>query len=130
MTTRKRMLKAALRFAKLGWSVFPVHSAKNGRCSCGDEDCKNVGKHPRTKHGVKDGTTDGKTMRAWWRRWPHANVGIATGKQSGILVLDIDPRHEGGASLYSLLKKHGPLPKRPKVKTGGGGRHYYFEHPG
>ena len=130
MTDSKLLLKAALSYARLGWSVFPVHSARHGQCSCGDKHCENVGKHPRTSHGVKDGTTDTDPIRNWWKKWPHANVGIATEKQSGILVLDIDPRHEGGASLHSLLKKHGPLPKRPKVKTGGGGRHYYFEHPG
>ena len=26
----------------------------------------------------------------WWSKWPDANVGIITGKTSGIMVVDVD----------------------------------------
>jgi hypothetical protein len=29
-----------------------------------------------------------------------------------------------------LIATHGPLPETPVVLTGGGGKHYYFRHPG
>jgi hypothetical protein len=45
------------------------------------------------------------------------------------VVLDIDPRHGGNASLAVLEEMHGPLPKTPTVETGGDGRHYYFRYP-
>ena len=47
-------------------------------------DCENIGKHPMTKNGVKDATTDLDQIRKWWQRWPNANIGVATGSASGI----------------------------------------------
>jgi len=89
-----------------------------------------VGKHPRTEHGLKDATIDEATIFGWWRRWPGANVGIVTGMASGLLVLDIDPRHGGVESLALLEREHGSLPETAEVSTGGGGRHILFLHPG
>jgi putative DNA primase/helicase len=57
-------------------------------------------------------------------------VGIATGAASRIFVLDVDPRHGGEESLDSLIHKYGSLPGTLQVTTGGGGRHFYFKHPG
>jgi hypothetical protein len=45
------------------------------------------------------------------------------------VVLDIDPRNDGGDSLSELEKLHGALPEAPTVQTGGGGQHYYFSRP-
>ena len=59
-----------------------------------------------------------------------ANVGILTGKESGLVVLDVDPRHGGEESLQGLSLEYGALPKTLTVKTGGNGWHYYFRHPG
>jgi hypothetical protein len=44
-------------------------------------------------------------------------------------VLDVDPRHGGGASLGRLQADHEPLPKTASVKTGGGGAHLYYKLP-
>jgi hypothetical protein len=57
-------------------------------------------------------------------------VGLATGEVSGLVVLDIDPKHGGEDSLDNLLVKHGKLPETAEVLTGGDGRHIYFRHPG
>ena len=55
----------------------------------------------------------------------HWNVAIATGE--GLVVLDIDPRNGGDATLATLLSEKGEtLPETPAVATGGGGWHYYF----
>ncbi len=69
-------------------------------------------------------------LRRWWRRWPGANVGVVTGAVSGLVVLDIDPRHGGGDSLATLERRHGPLPHTVVSLTGGGGQHLYFAHAG
>jgi hypothetical protein len=69
-------------------------------------------------------------ITGWYQRWPTANVGIVTGTISGLLVLDIDPRHGGDDSLARWEVEHGPLPQTVEARTGGGGRHLYFSHPG
>ncbi|NVM21328.1 MAG: bifunctional DNA primase/polymerase [Desulfobacterales bacterium] len=66
----------------------------------------------------------------WFHRWPEANVGIVTGGVSGLVVLDVDPKHGGDASLEAMDKEHGPLPRTIEATTGGGGRHIYLAHPG
>lgn len=130
MASDNKRLDAALWYARRGWAVLPLHTpSKSGRCSCGQRPCASSGKHPRTLHGVKDATTDRATIRDWWREWPRANVGIATGSASGILVLDIDPRNHGEDTLATYLEQHGPLPDVPTVDTGGGGAHFFFKFP-
>ncbi|WP_312017672.1 phage/plasmid primase, P4 family [Bradyrhizobium liaoningense] len=86
--------------------------------------CTNRGKHPMTPHGVRDATTDRKTIKQWWAANPDANIGIATGKISNLVVVDVDGE-DGKKSLAELVKTYGRLPKTPKVKTGRG-VHYYF----
>jgi hypothetical protein len=69
-------------------------------------------------------------VRQWWGRWPDANVAIRTGAVSGLVVLDVDPDHGGDQSLERVLDRFGPLPDGRLVRTGSGGRHFYFAHPG
>ena len=123
------LLAPGLAYAQRGWPVLPLHSPKGQACSCRNPDCRHVGKHPRTLHGVKDATTDAATIRTWWAKWPDANIGIATGSISGLMVLDVDPRHGGLESLRRLQDQPGPLPRGPAVLTGGDGYHYYFLAP-
>src|ERR1700683_4275215 len=98
----------ALAYASLGWQVCPCHSiGKDGRSTCGDAKCKSPGKHPRTLRGRNDATTDRKIIKAWWREWPDANIGIATGSESGLAVLDCDD-HKGGIVALGELRKGRP----------------------
>src|SRR6516225_10610028 len=87
-----------------GLHVLPLHTIQGGRCSCGEPNCRSPGKHPRTHHGVKDASNDPKQISAWWVQWPDANVGIATGAVSTLVVIDIDPRNGGDASFAQLQK--------------------------
>jgi hypothetical protein len=68
-------------------------------------------------------------VRAWYRRWPEANVGIVTGQISNLVVIDIDPGHGGEDSVAALAGRFGALPPTLTVRTGGGGRHLYFSAP-
>jgi len=122
-------LAAALGYAEQqGWPVFPVHGIVNGRCTWGVNCGRNAGKHPRTEDGFKAATTDPDTIRAWWARWPNANIGIPTGLGTFVAV-DVDPRHGGDRTLAALLAKHGSLPATMEQHTGGSGRHILFTCP-
>jgi putative DNA primase/helicase len=123
-------LDAALAYAARGWHVFPCHSPTEQGCSCRRANCPDIGKHPRTKHGKDDATADEATIRRWWRMWPHANVAIATGAVSGLVVLDVDSYKDGDNSLRELEQSYSPLPETVQQLTGGGGVHYLFAHPG
>jgi putative DNA primase/helicase len=90
-------LEAAITYAqRSGWRVFPIHWPVDGTCSCKNPDCQSPAKHPLTPNGFKDATTNPKIISEWWTKWPSANIGIATGAVSGIVVVDIDNRGEGG----------------------------------
>jgi putative DNA primase/helicase len=70
-------------------------------------------------------------VSAWWEDdFPLSNVGIRTGQEPGLVVLDVDPHHGGDESIRQLEAQYGPLPETPTVSTGGGGQHFYFQHPG
>jgi hypothetical protein len=130
MTSAHDLLDAALAYAALGWPVFPVHYPLNGSgCSCGDPGCENVGKHPRTTHGLKDATTDPAQIRTWWQQWPKSNIGMPTGTQTGVAV-DIDPRNGAAGSLEALEDAGCTFPLTVESHTGGGGKHLLYRHPG
>jgi len=126
---RNRKLKSALRAARLGLNVLPLHWVKRGRCTCGKPACSSPGKHPRTPRGVYDATTDNGQIRRWWSDYPDANIGIATGSTSGVFAIDIDRRHGGFETLKKFQKKYGRLPTGPVSRTGGGGLHFFFACP-
>ena len=86
---RPKLLQRALKYASDGWPVVRMHTITNGHCTCHKGSrCTNPGKHPATSHGVKDATTKRKQIRQWWSDMPDANVGVAIGKNAGLVVLD------------------------------------------
>lgn len=140
--SKNELLNAALFYAKLGLPVLPLHSPtlRNGevRCSCRDwKECNKQAKHPRTRFGHTEATTNERTIKDWWAKYPDANIGMLTGFQTGIFVLDIDLKYGGEQSLEylqedykSLLKdKYNLLPATLTTFTGSGGRHLYFKFP-
>jgi hypothetical protein len=78
----------------------------------------------------QDGLPSEKAVQGWFRRWPNANLSVVTGASSGIVVLDVDSEHGGAVALAALETRHGELPPTVESVTGGGGRHFYFAHPG
>jgi hypothetical protein len=109
------MLEEALSYSFHGWHTFP---------------CRPRSKEPLTLHGLNDATTEPGTIRDWWDQCRQANVAIRLGAISGIVALDVDPRHRGDEQLAYLLQEHGRLPTTPHSMTGGGGHHFIFRHPG
>src|SRR4051812_3637204 len=121
------MLHQALRYAATGIPVLPLFEPKDGGCACGDPTCKRPGKHPRTPNGVNDATTDEETIRSWWGRWRHANIGLGTGQNSKVFVVDVDGP-VGQESLRRLEAENRPLWRDGRVRTGRG-FHHYFRRP-
>lgn len=127
-SARSDILDLALLYIKRGWPVFPVHSIDSqGICTCHNIKCEHPGKHPRTKNGVKDASTDENQIREWFARNPDSNIGIAMGERSGVFVVDIDGE-EGEESLRSYEEQNGRFPETLQVLTGRG-RHYYLKQP-
>ena len=76
-------------------------------------------------HGLRDATNDQDVCRARWQRTPQANIGAATGSQSGFWVLDVDPPG-GPERLAALEAEYSPLPATIKASTPRGGIHFYW----
>jgi hypothetical protein len=122
-------LATGLRLARSGWQVLPCHSPVQDGCSCTQPDCSSPGKHPRTRQGLHDASSDPAVVCSWWQRWPGANLGVRTGAVSGLVVVDVDPAHSGLETMRRLSDE-APIPKGLRVRTGSGGWHLYFAHPG
>lgn len=106
-----QFLDHALKYAVHGWHVHPLAPRQ---------------KNPLTKHGVKDATTNEKQIRAWWKKWPDANIAVACGEKSGIWVIDIDVDKKKKISGMESLKEFPPLPETVKQLTPGGGFHAFY----
>lgn len=133
------LLTAAVKYARRGWHVFPLVPGK---------------KVPATSNGLYAATTNLDILEGWWSRAsdvlvspaastsyehtePHGSlaptfgeglgygVGIRTGLESNLVVLDVDKKSGG----FESLKELGDLPATYTVTTAGGGRHYYFIYP-
>lgn len=114
--TSNVMLEAALFYARQGWDVFPIQP-KN--------------KTPfKDFHWNQEASHDTEKIKDWWAEWPGANVAIATGKRSGVFVVDIDASHGGEQSWAELILENGAIDDTPIAATGGGGRHIFFKYPG
>jgi hypothetical protein len=128
------LLEAALGYAARGIPVYPVHWPGPGpggarlACSCPRGlACERAAKHPLLRHGVREATTDADRIGRWWRRWPQADVGLATGIVFD--ALDIDGL-AGLAALRQLKQVAGLRLPGPLVATGGGGWHVWFRPTG
>jgi hypothetical protein len=120
--------------AARGIPVYPVHWPRptpGGAtlvCSCPrGPACDRPAKHPLVRRGVNDATTDPGQLERWWRRWPQANLGLATGIVFD--ALDIDGP-AGLAALRQLARTAGLRLPGPLVATGGGGWHHWFAPTG
>lgn len=125
------ILTWALRYAEHGFKVFPCHSVHpDGACTCGDSACTNIGKHPRTQHGLKDASCDKVQIERWFgSEAPLSNVAVVTGRDSGITVADIDcgPGKVGVQTWLELTREHGE-PQTLMARTGSGGMHVLFTY--
>jgi hypothetical protein len=110
---------AALRYAvEYGWAVFPVWwITPERRCACGKPASRNhrPGKHPiglAGNGGFHMATTDPAQIRAWFTRWPQANIGVEMGDKSGVFAIDLD-----GVQGHKLLGEVRRASDAPPIRT-------------
>jgi len=128
MIAMPETLRAARAYAAAGWPVFPTRP-DDPSCS-GGKDCGCKAPFPGTR-GCLDASTDPDVIGAWWRRWPAANVSVATGAP-GPDVLDVDVKPDGdGWAAFNRLKRAGLLAgAKALVRTPSGGLHSYYAGSG
>jgi len=104
-------LSNALDYAARGWRVFPALRKDQ----------------PLVKRWPEIATTDEATIRAWWKRWPRALIGLPTGEAFVVLDVDVKTSPTG----FDTLEDFGfPLGfETPTVHTPSGGVHAYFRTP-
>ena len=106
---------AALAYARAGLPIFPCHPQD---------------KTPLTRFGFKDATTEPRQLSRWWEKWPNAMIGLRTGPESGVFVLDVDVDPEqnidGFIALAVLEQQHASLSETLRSVTPRGGSHYFF----
>ena len=107
-------LRPALAYAARGWRVLPVHEGE---------------KRPALSDWPNLASSDPRQVGDWWIGNPNRNIGLACGSESGFFVLDIDPKNGGSETLAVLEAENGALPRTYTVRTGSGGRHYYYRFP-
>jgi hypothetical protein len=114
---RDSCLPAALDYCARDWSVIPIRSS--GTTEDRKKPLLASWKEFQTRRATE------QEIRTWWTKWPRANVGIVTGRISGIIVLDLD-----GPNAGRLLSETGiDVANMPCVGTGRG-YHYLLPHPG
>lgn len=106
--------EAALRYARMGLRVIPLQTR---------------GKIPIFKNWPEVATSDAELITRWWAQAPASNVGIATGHQSGVFVLDVDVKSGGMDEYERLVLKHGRFPETWQQITGSKGMHLFFRYP-
>lgn len=102
---------AAHLYARRGWRVVPILAGT---------------KRPAINRWTEYATTDTAAIDAWWGgEYAECGVGIVTGQESGIWVLDVDDPD----SLADLEARYEPLPATLTSLTGSGGTHIFFRWP-
>jgi putative DNA primase/helicase len=64
-----------------------------------------------------------KEITTWWAKYPNAWLGIITGQAAGLMVIDVDPRHDGSLDGLDVP------PGAPMTKTPRGGNHIWLAYP-
>ncbi|WP_192772338.1 bifunctional DNA primase/polymerase [Plantactinospora soyae] len=128
------LLAPALRYAERGWPVFMLARSKRPVANClpcrdADDNHDPAACDCLTCHGFYAATTDPEQVAAIVTAVPGGQLALRTGTASGVVVVDVDPRHGGDDTMTTLIGA-GLLPPTAHVVTGSGGRHLYYRHPG
>ena len=144
------IVEHALWLGSLGLRVHPLHHLQSDgvSCSCLPHDMTDpdtgapvyctkgnryAGKHPRLAAWQERASNEPTAIRALFTQTKtrrRSNIAVATGRASGVFVLDVDPRSGGDESLAALVARYGPLPDTWQTLTPSQGVHWWFAWPG
>lgn len=121
------LLDYALEYAKRGWYVFPVREKPGAAYIKDGEKITPKEKQPYIRTGLNGASIDSDQIKAWWKTWPTAMIGINCGK-SGLFVVDLDVKNTDGIFNFNRLgiDTGGSL----NSKTPSGGLHIIFSGNG
>jgi hypothetical protein len=104
----------ANKYATLGWAVLPLAEGEKIPMS-------------GTK-GFKSASVDVDQLAAWSRQYPSANIGVATGKISNVIVIDFDPRAGSSETTVRLAQDGKVFADTVEAVSPRGGRHLYYAY--
>lgn len=119
------MLDQALAYLSRGLSIFPVCTPVLGTPRCFHHGhCNSPGKVALVKwKPYQDTRATEEVVRSWWGRWHEANIAMATGRASGVDVIDLD----GDLATREAINRG--ISVGPWAYTGRvGGRHIWCAH--
>ena len=115
----------ALSYLRLGLSVIPLKSPAMVSSELSQKEFIRQCKMPLVKwKEFQTRMPNEEEVAGWFEKWAYANIGIVTGKISGIVVFDLDSDHA-----VQYAEDEGGFPDSPSVRTGKG-RHVYLRYPG
>jgi hypothetical protein len=127
----ERDYKAALSYIEEGWSLTPLYTYNISGCTCSEGmNCYTPAKHPvlpAWQHEDNQAHTADEAEHVF--RENNFNVGIVTGEQSGVFVIDVDPDKGGTDSWHRLCQDNTYTTNTRSHKTGSGGKHWFFRMP-
>jgi len=108
------------KYTSIGWCIFPIEIFK-------DRDGKIV-KKPLITDWINKATNNYEEAIALFKPFiSKCGIGLATGKRSGVTVLDIDVKH-GKNGFITLETNNITLPPTPTQVTPTGGQHKFFKY--
>lgn len=109
-------LDAAFHLTQFGFKVFPLMVGQK------------IPAVPKAAggNGCLDASDDEEVIGAWARKYPRANIGIACGQPSGVIVIDFDPRNGSEDSVKRLASRKQTFLPTVTAKTANGGTHLYY----
>ena len=100
------LAQSALAYAQRGWPVLPCNP-RDKRPLVGRDIVD--GKPVPKSGGLSKASCDPVIIAGWWKRWPNALIGVATGR-SGFFALDFDPRIDADSGeVWTLDRLKGEL---------------------
>lgn len=106
-------LVQAIQYARRGWRVLP----------------SGFNKKPLIANWTAEATTDAEKIMGWWEQYPSANISIATGKETGFFVVDVDMK-SGNDGIETLKRCFGDkfelFEEQLIARTPSGGFHFLY----
>lgn len=101
-------LEHAIKYLERGWSIIPIKSGSKLPSIASWKEYQE--RLPTVAEITK-----------WWTDRPEDNIALVCGKISGVIVVDIDPKHGGTTEGLEL-------PPSLCSRTGGGGQHIFYKY--